>query len=194
MFAGIATSQQPAREKVIVTAFRANLTGTPTSLGAVVTTVSKGERFDLIKEEGAWYLVQTPVYVGWLHRNTIEKEPAAPVTDFDKLYDKYIRQPEQPSRPKTTTKPLSTGDTPFKSEYVGIDYTIIRIVNNANRTLNLTFGGLKYVIPNGEERTIEADGGNYEFFASAPGVRSASGVKTFSKGYKYSWTFYIVRR
>jgi hypothetical protein len=186
LFLAIVSGTNIAQDQVIVISEKANLRGTPNIAGVIVTTVSSGEKFELIKEEAPWYLVQTPKYVGWLHGNAISK-------DLDR-YLELDRIADVSPRPRTTSKPISAGESPFKVEYVGVDYTIIQVTNSANRTLTLTFGGLKYVIPRAGERTIEADGGNYEFFAAAPGVRPASGVKNFAKGRKYSWDFYIVTR
>lgn len=175
------------QDRVVVTAPKANLRGTPNATGKIVTVVNNGEMFELIKSEAPWYLVQTKEYVGWIHGNGIR------LTEYwDEMRKKYLDEPESDPRPRTTTKPLTEGASPFKSEYVGAEYTTIEITNSANRTLTLTFGGVKYVIPKDGRRTIEADGGNYEFYATAPGVRPASGVKNFAKGYKYSWDFYIV--
>lgn len=176
-----------AQDSVVVTAPQANIRGTPNANGKIVTVVDKGGRFELIKSAAPWYLVQTAEYVGWIHGNGIR------ITDvFGDLSKTYIDVIEKQSRPRSTSKPVSEGASPFKSEYVGADHTIIEVINSANRTLTRTFGGVKYVIPKDGTRTIEADGGNYEYHATAPGVRPASGVKTFSKGYKYSWDFYVV--
>jgi len=174
-----------AQDTVTVISIKANLRGTPSTSGLVVMTVNKGENFELIKEDSPWYLVQTPTYVGWIHGNAIRKHEEI----LPDLSDLAINEV-----PRTTTKPSTTGQSPFKTEYVGIDNTIIRITNSADRTLSLTFGGVKYVIAKDEERTIEAEGGNYEYLAKAPGVLPASGVKNFAKGYKYTWNFFIVTR
>lgn len=194
-----------AQETVTVISIKANLRGTPTTSGIVVTTVNKGENFGLIKEESPWFLVQTPTYVGWLHGNSIRKDdnllPEPSGTERTRMFPPYQAPVTSPPQdlainkvPRTTTKPLTAGESPFKTEYVGVDNTIIRITNSADRALNLTIGGVKYVIAKDDERTIEAEGGNYEYFASAPGVIPASGVKSFAKGYKYTWNFYIVTK
>jgi uncharacterized protein YgiM (DUF1202 family) len=59
-------------QTVIVITDKANLRGTPNQEGIVVTEVSSGEEFDLIKQQGSWFLVQTPKYAGWLHGNTVK--------------------------------------------------------------------------------------------------------------------------
>jgi len=170
-----------AQESATVISIKANLRGTPSINGIVVTTADQGETFELVKDKSPWYLVQTPKYVGWIHGSAIRLNDSS-----ESNYDN--------SRPRPTTAPVTgtEADSPFRSEYVGGDTTTIYVSNSANRTLTLTFGGVKYVIGNGEKRTIEADGGNYEFLATARGVRSKSGVRTFRKGYSYTWDFFIV--
>lgn len=49
----------------------ANLRGTPTSKGKVIYTLQKGSKLEVIKQKGAWFLVQHSDYIGWLHGNTI---------------------------------------------------------------------------------------------------------------------------
>src|ERR1041384_2278798 len=61
----------PAQAKVEVITEKANLRGTPTPSGTAVTQVSQWQIFDLIKQVGPWFLVQTPEYAGWPHGNTI---------------------------------------------------------------------------------------------------------------------------
>lgn len=180
-----------AQEMVEVTAPKANLRGTPSGSGKIVSVVNYGERFELLKERAPWYLIQTDDYVGWIHGNGIRIIDNA--GDDDELFDKDIDAVASDTRPRTTTKPPTTDISPFRSEYVGIDYTLIEVINRADRTLTLTFGGVRYIIPSGARRTIEADGGNYEYFATAPNTLPAKGVKTFVKGFKYSWTFWVSR-
>jgi hypothetical protein len=97
-------------------------------------------------------------------------------------------------KPRTTTKPLSADESPFKSEYVGGESTLIRVQNGTDRLLTLIFGGVKYTLAAGIEREIEVHGGRYEFSASVPRAYPIGGVKEFGKGYRYSWRFYLVRR
>lgn len=58
-------------QSVSVISEKANLRGTPSQTGKVVSEVSQGESYELIKQKGPWFLVQTQDYVGWLHGNTI---------------------------------------------------------------------------------------------------------------------------
>jgi len=68
----LALSAVISAQQVAVITEKANLRGTPNSSGKVVTEVSQGQLFDLIKQVGGWFLVQTPDYVGWLHGSTIK--------------------------------------------------------------------------------------------------------------------------
>lgn len=59
---------------------KANLRGTPSQTGSVVSEVSEGQKVSVIKQTGAWFLVQTSKFSGWLHGNTIKfsgSKPAA---------------------------------------------------------------------------------------------------------------------
>lgn len=58
-------------QSVTVIVERANLRGTPSQNGAVVEEVAQDSVFELLKRRGAWFLVQTETYTGWLHGNTI---------------------------------------------------------------------------------------------------------------------------
>jgi uncharacterized protein YgiM (DUF1202 family) len=58
-------------QSAMVKAENANLRGTPGMTGKVVDTVSKSTSLEIIKQKGAWYLVQAPEFVGWIHVDTI---------------------------------------------------------------------------------------------------------------------------
>lgn len=165
---------------------RGPLRGTPNSTGIVMAFLESGETFDVVEQKGPWYLLQTSKYVGWMHGNFIRV--AKVEEDLPDLSAYAIK-------PRTTTKPVTgADDSPFREEYVGGTYSTVHVSNSSNRTMNLDFGGVRYVMKSGEKRTISVDGGNYEFTASAPGVRSKTGVREFRKGYSYTWDFFIVTR
>ena len=172
-----------AQDTITVISIKANLRGTPTTNGIIVTTVDRDETFELIKEKSPWYLIQTPKYVGWIHGNSIRVGD-----DLPDLSAYEIKTPRPTTKPVTGTE----ADSPFQSEYVGGEETIVYVSNSADRTLTLTFGGVKYVLAKGDQKTIQVDGGNYEFLATATGVRSKSGVREFRKGYSYTWKFFII--
>lgn len=49
----------------------ANLRGTPRPSGSVITLLPNGTEVEILKQRDAWFLVQSPDYVGWIHGNTI---------------------------------------------------------------------------------------------------------------------------
>lgn len=176
-------------ESGYISSLRANLRGTPSSDGKVVDVLDKYEKLSLIKQEGTWFLVQSANYVGWLHGSVFTLDSAM---NSSSTPDVIVLRKTIQSKPQTTTKEESNSNSPFSAEYVGSDVDpTITITNNSNKNMTLLFGGVKYKIVAGGKNEITVDGGNYEYNASAPGVRPAIGVKTFSRGYAYSWTFYI---
>ena len=50
----------------------ANLRGTPRESGKVVETLPNGAKGTVLQQKGAWFLLQTDDYVGWIHGNTIK--------------------------------------------------------------------------------------------------------------------------
>lgn len=124
------------------------------------------------------------------------------VFEFERTFNNIIEslanespaKPSQDTKPKTTTKPESAGESPFQREYVGGEKTLIAIQNQTDRTLTLVFGGVKYTLAAKAEREIEVEGGRYEYSASVPRLAPIGGVKNFGTGYRFSWRFFIVRR
>lgn len=55
----------------------ANLRGTPSQSGKVVETIENGTALEVIKQKGAWFLVQAADFVGWIHGDTIKYQEAA---------------------------------------------------------------------------------------------------------------------
>ncbi len=49
----------------------ANLRGTPTTRGKIVATLSRDDKVEMIKQKGAWFLVQSSTDIGWVHGSTI---------------------------------------------------------------------------------------------------------------------------
>lgn len=167
-----------AQETVTITSVQANLRGTPRTHGAVVTKVDKGESFELIKRKGEWFLVQTPEYVGWLHKSVavvdLTTEDIAELAGIDPI--------------RATPKQ----QIPFVREYIGPDYPPTIIVRNtADRLVTLEFIGKRYEILENASETIPITPGEYEFSAFASGVRPLYGTHHFERGYRYTWTFYI---
>lgn len=115
---------------------------------------------------------------------------------FDRLAERYLNPgtPQDSPVPKTTTKPVTSVDSPFVPEYVGGEKTVIRVKNDTDRLLTLVFGGVKYTVVAGGQRDIDIEGGRYEYSASVPNARAKVGVAEFAKGYRWSWRFFIVVR
>ena len=58
-------------QTAVVITDNANLRGTPTELGKVVETLPQDTVVEVIQQKGAWFLIQSTDYVGWMHGNTI---------------------------------------------------------------------------------------------------------------------------
>jgi uncharacterized protein YgiM (DUF1202 family) len=98
-------------QTVIVITDKANLRGTPNQDGIVVTEVSLGEEFELIKQQGSWFLVQTPKYVGWLHGNTIKLGTTYRAGQLELIRGEL--QDVTPKRKSTKTKTSKTRTQSF---------------------------------------------------------------------------------
>lgn len=163
--------------KVTVTAVRTSLRGTPDAQGVVVASVVRGENFELIGKSGAWYLVQSAKYVGWIQITA-------------------VRRGESGSGAPTGGGPTAPGgqdNSPFTEQYVGGDVAPTILVRNSTaKRLTIVMGKNRYNVPANSTQTIQVAAGNYPYQASVPGVRALSGNKEFRRGYKYTWQFYIV--
>jgi len=60
-----------AAQSATVIAEKANLRGTPSAKGKVVDKLSIDQTVEVIKQNGAWFLVQARDYVGWIQGDTI---------------------------------------------------------------------------------------------------------------------------
>jgi hypothetical protein len=66
-----------------VIAVNANLRGTPSESGKVVQVVPQNTKLEVFKQKEAWFLVQAPEYVGWMHGNTIKLDPPPTTASID---------------------------------------------------------------------------------------------------------------
>lgn len=128
--------------------------------------------------------------------NTFEDE-----RKFNRIIDGIINDKTDPPKIKPnknttsqTTQPKQENQPVFERRYVGGNTPPQIIVqNDSDVTLTLEFGGNKFTIFTGENKTINTtDGGIFSFIASAPGVQSLSGEKNFERGYVYTWKFYVI--
>lgn len=68
-------------------------------------------------------------------------------------------------------------------------------ITNAEKgtDLNLRLNGTLYVIPANSTKAVTLKAGNFKYYGYSPGIRPAFGNRAFKAGYKYTWTFQIVR-
>lgn len=118
----------------------------------------------------------------------LDKNPT-PDPALDDLFDPT----PTPARSRTTRSPDDENVGPvFRARPTGTyENPRITVTNNSSHTLTLTFGGERFVIVAHATQTITKLPGTYSYTASAPGVRSASGSRSFEIGYIYEWTFYV---
>ncbi len=64
----IFSSVNCAQTTATIISENANLRGTPTEMSKVVDTISQYTSLEIIRQRGAWFLVQTTDYVGWISR------------------------------------------------------------------------------------------------------------------------------
>jgi len=165
--ASVIVLEEKARVRIAIAKVRRE----PSVKSESVGTLKKGAVVIVEEAKAPWYRISTDTIEGWVHGSSI-----------------VLLTPTQ------TKKRTSSGPSPFESNYTGSEDTEVTVYNDAGMSISLKFGGVRYSIPAGGTETISAKGGNYEYFASAAGVRPLSGVKTFRSGYSYSWRFYVSTR
>jgi uncharacterized protein YgiM (DUF1202 family) len=175
-------SPTPTPETATVSSVKANIREEGNKTSKVIETVNKGTKLIILDEDenGTWFQVETENNIGWINGSLIKLD------DAEK--ERIRREP----KPRPTTRAATGGSSPFREIYTGGSDAEIDITNDSYKDMNLRFGGVNYRIKAGTSRTINVGGGNYQYYASAPGVRSIGGVKTFNTGRRYSWRFYIV--
>lgn len=107
----------------------ANLRGTPSEKGKIVVKVQKDESVEIIKQSGAWFLVQTTDYVGWLHGNTIRLD--------EENITQSVSQPLPPNRTTKTPRNLvltPSRNTPSKQYIRGPRGGCFYYNSNGNKT------------------------------------------------------------
>lgn len=101
----------------------ANLRTSPDTDGEVVSTVPKGDRIEVVKQSGAWFLVSYNGQTGWMHGNTIE----------------YINSPS------TTAESSTDGDdSPTIYQPVKTKKPEVKQVNPSGATAKCRDGSLSY--------------------------------------------------
>jgi Protein of unknown function (DUF4236)/Bacterial SH3 domain len=64
------TKTSSAKKAVVITE-NANLRKAANSNGEVIQTISEGTNIEIVKQQGAWFLVKANNQTGWMHGNTI---------------------------------------------------------------------------------------------------------------------------
>lgn len=146
------------------------LRGTASENGEETVFLRNNTRFDIYGKARGWHLIQTPTYAGWVR-------------------SEFVRE----IKPRTTTLPTSkTGRTIFQTQSVDRERNPrVRIRNNANRTLILTFGGVKYIIKPKRGRILELNEGRYRYTAAGGGATPYTRIENFQKGKVYAVAFRI---
>jgi hypothetical protein len=93
-------------QSAVVIVENANLRGTPNQNGKVVDILLNGSSIEIIKQSGAWFLLQTSEYVGWLHGNTIR---------LNESVEANYSVPNEYVTPNRKKKSVKTTSTPRKS-------------------------------------------------------------------------------
>lgn len=155
-----------------VVALKANLREEPLRTGAVLKEVERGEALTLVEREptGTFYHVieVDSAIEGWIDQSVVVIKLTA---------NRY-------NAPKFE-----------QEENVVYENPKVKITNQELYTdLNLKINGKLYVIKANTTRTLTLDPGRYEYYGWSPGVRATIGKGEFSKGYIYSWSFFIRRR
>ena len=169
---GVAKMRDSGADIAFVTALKANIREEPNRTSAILKEVTRGEVLALVEREptGTWYHVihVDSAVEGWIDQSVIVNKLTA---------DRY-------NAPKFQ-----------KEEGVVYENPAVKITNQeVNTDLNLRINGTLYVIKASTTRTITLEPGHYEYYGWSPGVRATIGKDDLTKGYTYSWSFFIRRR
>ena len=96
---------------------KANIRGAPSQSGRVYAELGRGTEFALMKQEGAWFLIQTKTEVGWIHGNMIEMTNK--VETVGGATTEYIPYRLVPAPVRQTTAPLYSPSTTTQSTSPG---------------------------------------------------------------------------
>ena len=143
----------------------------PNEYSTLVKTLEVGDLLVLVDREKT---------SGWYNVIDVESGKDGWVTASD--VDVRLTQNQRPLTKLEETTSYSTSEPEIK------------IINDSNVTLYLTFGGSRYTIsPNGSTN-FTVTSGRYKFYASSPGVLPDFGEDYFQRGHIYTWRFYIITR
>jgi hypothetical protein len=88
---------------------KANLRGTASATGKVVLEVVQGQVFDVLLKQGEWFLVQTPMFVGWLHQSVVTPKEYLPDLSAYEIKPTPQKTVETYSEPKYLSDPEDNG-------------------------------------------------------------------------------------
>ena len=71
----------------------------------------------------------------------------------------------------------------------GFTKTEVNISNETDRVLTIVLGRGRYRIGAGRSQMVTLEPGSYNYRASAPGLVTIAGKRTFERGYSYTWSF-----
>lgn len=133
---------------------RANLRGTASATGKVVIEVVQDQVFDVLLKQGEWFLVQTPMFVGWLHQSVVSASSYSSNVSDDEL-EKLLKQTKSTKPVETYSEPKYLSD----SEDKGYDVGLVR----SQSTLVDTQGNSILRMSNNDELAIvrRPDSGDY---------------------------------
>lgn len=101
-------------QSATVIAEQANLRGRPSNSGKIVDKVSQNETVEVMRQKGAWFLVQAKDFAGWLHGDTIRLDGSLTLETVDPssltvapvpLYT----APRTPPRSEQRSQPAASG-------------------------------------------------------------------------------------
>jgi hypothetical protein len=134
LFLAVGSFAQRTRYVTVISE-NANLRGTPSASGEILTRVEQGEIFRLVETRGAWFLVETPEYVGWLHGNTIRLGTNAAGSTLESRQNRAVgprrsiaspRRVEEPPAPRVETSRPSSGAVMASGSFsTGLGYLTI---------------------------------------------------------------------
>lgn len=93
---------------------QANLRGTPSTAGKIVDKVRQNDVVEVIRQRGAWFLVQTDSFAGWLHGDTIRLNDGITFGIADDVDPNYYR-PESPTPRPVARQTAAPAQTPQRS-------------------------------------------------------------------------------
>ncbi|MCO6509774.1 MAG: SH3 domain-containing protein [Aridibacter famidurans] len=162
----------PGSDMAYVVATKANMRAEPKLDGRILRQVERGEALALVErfKTGSWYrVIHVPsADEGYIHESVVVLKLTA---------NRYNAPPLSSQRVAGQTDPS------------------LEVTNLERETdLNLRINGALYVVRAGSTITMNLEPGEYEYYGWSPGVRPAIGKNNLTLGYKYSWTFRIVRR